>query len=157
MADFAEDVVIQLESLTRRLTRLESQRPAWINWTPTITQSVSVTATINQARYTIIGNTVHVYAEVTATSAGTAGNAITIGGFPSVITPFTFYVADISPLGTASVLDQGVGTYAGMLVALSDTAWHLWSPATNNNIGANPSFALANTDIIVWNATYELA
>lgn len=51
----------------------------WSSYTPTLTQSVTVTKTVNWARYTKLNKLVIGSVKVTATGAGTADNAIKIG------------------------------------------------------------------------------
>jgi len=52
---------------------------AWVDYTPTLTQSATVTKTISNARYCQIQKTVFVQVYLIATSAGTAGNIVKIG------------------------------------------------------------------------------
>lgn len=149
----------------RRLTRLERlidglikpEVGRWGDWTPTVTQSGAVTVTVSRARYMADGNTVHIYVELSVTGTGTAGNAITIGGIPAAVQPVIVNGSDVSPLGTASVIDQGTQAYYGFLVASTAASWHIMDSNTRGQIGVNPSFALANTDIIAFRATYERA
>jgi hypothetical protein len=52
---------------------------AWTSYTPTLTQSATVTKTVNYAKYFKIGRMCQVTVSLTVTGAGTATNAITIG------------------------------------------------------------------------------
>lgn len=52
---------------------------AWQDYTPTWTQSATITKTVNWARYTQLNKLVIVSIKMTASSAGTASNAIKIG------------------------------------------------------------------------------
>lgn len=52
---------------------------AFSNYTPTWTQSATITKTTNWARYTQLGKWVQVSVKMTATSAGTANNKILVG------------------------------------------------------------------------------
>lgn len=126
----------------------------WTAWTPTITQGVGVTITVTRARYTVIGGLVVIQGQVVATSAGTATQPIVIGGIPAGILPAGVTVS--TPIGVGTVLDQGVGIYAGILRTPSSTTFDIIYPSTNNIIGITPNFALANTDIISFRATYEI-
>lgn len=52
---------------------------SWQNYTPTWTQSATITKTTNWARYYQLNKLVTVSVKMTATSSGTANNAIKIG------------------------------------------------------------------------------
>ena len=51
----------------------------WQSYTPTWTQSATITKTVNWARYTQLGKWVQVSIKMTATGAGTANNIIKVG------------------------------------------------------------------------------
>lgn len=125
----------------------------WTDWTPTITQSVSVTATVNFARYTIIGNTVITQARLAVTSAGTTNNAIIIGGMPTAMSQ-----ANIpSEIGIIIINNAGTGFYVGMLVVAAANDWRGRAHLETNYIGITPNFALASGDFIGFQAAYERA
>lgn len=52
---------------------------AWENYTPSWTQSATISKTVNWARYTQLGKWVQGSIKMTATSAGTANNKILVG------------------------------------------------------------------------------
>lgn len=52
---------------------------AWSSYTPTFTQSATITKTVNWARYTQLNDLVIVNLKMTASSAGTANNVIKVG------------------------------------------------------------------------------
>jgi hypothetical protein len=52
---------------------------AWQAYTPTWTQSVAITKTVNWARYTQLGKWVQGSVKMTATGAGTANNKMLVG------------------------------------------------------------------------------
>lgn len=52
---------------------------AWQDYTPTWTQSATITKTVNWARYTQLNKLVIVSIKMTATGAGTASNAVKVG------------------------------------------------------------------------------
>lgn len=52
---------------------------AWLDYTPTWTQSATITKTVNWARYTQLGKWVQVSIKMTATGAGTSNNKILVG------------------------------------------------------------------------------
>lgn len=132
---------------------------AWVegkgqDWTPTVTQLGAVAVTVTFARYFIVGEVAIVQVRLVATAAGTAGNAIVIAGQPAVIQPVN---AGTSVIGSAMVLDQGTAFYAGALVAIGVTDWEIMlGDGRGAYLGASPSFALANTDVITFQAAYEI-
>lgn len=151
-----------MEDLVRRITQLERWRDTfiqnevgrWRDWTPTVTQSGSVTVTVNRARYIVIANWVHLHGELTVTGSGTGGNAIIIGGIPIATTGLT---NGTSVIGVAAVEDTGVAYYAAILRLQSTTTFAMIYPSTNNFIGVNPNIALGNTDKISFRGAYERA
>lgn len=52
---------------------------AWSSYTPTFTQSATITKTVNWARYTQLGKWVQGSIKMTASSAGTATNKVLVG------------------------------------------------------------------------------
>lgn len=128
-------------------------RDSWQNWTPTVTQGVAVGITVDYARYVVLANTVIVQARLAITSAGTAGNAIVIGGIPAAVAPVrggTF----LDVIGTMIVQDTGTAYYHGGLVSSGVTNWVAMAH-NGAQIGVAPNFALANGDYIGIQATYE--
>ena len=124
----------------------------WTTWTPTVTQSGSVTVDINDARYKITGHLVHVEINLTVTGSGTGANAIVIGGQPAAIQGST---GDV--LGMGHITDFGVTTYTGALYVNGATDWRVIEVVTHNYIGVDPNFALASGDVIRFKADYYKA
>jgi hypothetical protein len=125
-------------------------------WTPTITQSGSVAVTINRATYSIHhGRLCHVEVSLSVTAAGTAANAIVIGGQPAAIQPVGNGDA-MSVIGVANVMDSGTAYYSGPVVALSAAGWQIYAH-NGAAIGVSPNIALANGDAIGLKADYEIA
>lgn len=125
----------------------------WADWTPTVTQSVSVTVTVTEAKYAIIGKVCHIYAKLTCTSAGTAANDIIIGGQPAAAQPAVTGL----DAGVGHVLDNGSANYRGILNIRGTTDFRLIDTSSRVEIGTNPNFALANTDTIDFSATYRIS
>jgi len=146
--------------LIKQITRLQRQvdsliKPEvgrWVDWTPTVTQGVAVAVTVNYARY-VLGNTVHIEANVTCTSGGTAANIIVIGGFPTAIQPLR--TGDVSIIGSAVV--NSATNYHVALLSTSAGAWRMLDSGSTNYFGINPALTLANGTIISLVATYERA
>lgn len=147
----------EIATLKREIAKLKLMEvPAvtvWTGWTPSVTQGVSVTATVVFARYAIIQDTVHLQVSLTITSGGTGGSTIGIGDLPADIANSDTF----SAIGTAIVRDTGTATYPALVSGVSATVIRFISTSSTagNYVGANPSFALANTDNIVFTATYE--
>lgn len=142
----------EIAFLKREVNRLKTKETpsatAWADWTPTITQSVSVSFTNNFSRYAVIENTVIVRASLTVTSSGTGNNSIVIGGIPE-------NAADNSGIaGTMAILDNGTAYYVGALF-ISGTTFLGRAHALGSAFGVAPNFALASGDIIYLVATYE--
>ncbi len=85
----------------------------WNDYTPTWTQSATITKTTNWARYTQLNKLVIANLKMTASSAGTASNAIKVG-LPIVASANNFYV------GTAFFVSSGGATIP--LVSVFDTS-----------------------------------
>ncbi len=122
---------------------------AWTNWTPTVTQSASISLTNNYARYIRIGKTVVVQASLTLTSAGSAGNIIYIGGLP------------VAPANSSNLLGNfyfqsaGIVFYGGSVIIASGSTMQFIVSGNGNYMGLSPSFAIKNGDNIFINLTYE--
>lgn len=150
------ELVRQINSLQKQVDALvKPEVSRWMDWTPTITQGVAVTKTITYARYVAIGNTIVLQTRLAVTSAGTAGQAIIIGGIPINIAnsgDLTYVV------GIGTILDVSVAYYGGLSVAAeSATTLSFTGYTVANRMGISPNFGLANGDVISFQATYERA
>lgn len=124
---------------------------AFTNWTPTITQSVNVTYTDTQSTYTKIGRLVICQGDLAITSAGTANNAITIGGLP-----FTIVGSGAAAMGSFRYFDNGVGNYSGTVQGNSATSVQFYLGGTQAAaMGIAPNFAMANGDVFRFMFQYE--
>lgn len=142
----------EIALLKREINRLKLMEvPAvtpWADWTPTITQSGSVTYTSTFSRYSVIQDTVIVRARLAVTSAGTTNNTITIGSIPVA-------AADNSGIaGEMVILDNGTAYYIGALF-ISGTTFLGRADGLGAAFGVTPNFALASGDIIDIVAVYE--
>jgi hypothetical protein len=125
---------------------------AWVDYTPTLTQGVTVTKTVAQARYcqfqkTIIGQLV-----LNVTSAGTAATAVAIGlpfaarsGQPMVAFGY-IYDASTNVMYNLNFLPASAGgsTISGYY-------------QTGFFFGVSPAITLATSDQIAINFNYEIA
>ena len=123
---------------------------AWTSWTPAVTQSGSVASTNTRSRYARASRLITATFDVTTTAAGTAGNAVTLS------LPVTAAAAG-SGGGVGFVLDTGTAYYSGFWNIETTTTIVLIGYNVSGRVGAVPSFALANTDVIRGMITYEAA
>ncbi len=131
----------------------------YTSWTPTVTQSGSVTVTVNFAKYIKIGKFVSGYANLTVTGTGTALNNIVISVPLTAANASSFATA-----GVSTVFDSSANTvYPGLLSLPTTTTFQL--PVANatalnglQNLGyAQFSAALASSDQIGFSFQYEVA
>jgi hypothetical protein len=131
---------------------------ALTSWTPTVTQSGSVTVTINHATYQRVGRMITAKAILTVTGSGTASNAVIIGGLPASGTTG-------QPCGLLRITDtSAVSSYVGMAFLASGTTVEgygmIGGTASYNQMGtASGQFSagLASTDVIHVMLSYEAA
>ena len=126
---------------------------AWQNWTPTLTNH---TGTINSARYTQIGKTVHFDLRVTITAV-TGGLAFTlpVTGKAGVIENDRIFLSSLH------MFDAGTAHHWGILTGSSTTnAAELWyKNGTSTAAITSPTgpFTWAAGDVYVATGTYEAA
>lgn len=121
---------------------------AWIAYTPTLTQGVTVTKTTVQARYKKIGKTVVGQVVLNATTAGTLGVFVTIG--------LPFAVRAGNPIvGAGYIYDASTNIIYNLTFVGSGSGMSGFYQ-TGNYWGASPNLALANTDQIALNFSYEV-
>lgn len=131
---------------------------AWTSWTPTVTQSGSVTCTNTRSRYSRYGRTIHFSIDLIVTGSGTGNNAITIS------LPVTAAAAACVTGGSGTLYDASVpATYPFVAGPSTTSAFQLIDSATASNTpqlgltGSSMSAALATNDIIRCSCTYEAA
>lgn len=128
---------------------------AWTAYTPTLTQSTTVTKTVTYAKYTRIGRMIVAQIILTCTGAGTAANMVAIG----------LPVAAAAPLFTVTgqgyIYDQSANlVYRGIADLFTTTSVRLL--ATNSTVSAGLgqdtfTAALAAADEVKLSVTYEAA
>jgi hypothetical protein len=136
-------------------TYLMGEGGAWTSWTPTVTQSGSVTVTNTRSRYARYGRTIHFSAQLVVTGSGTSSTAI------SISLPVTAASADTT-IGTGVFIDASTGNYyPAILYASTTTAFQLWDSTVSSTVlvvgNANFSGALASGDVFRVSGTYEAA
>lgn len=130
----------------------------WTTWTPTLTQSGTVTATVTRARYMRIGKTIHFYASLAVTGTGTASNAVTVS-LPVTAAASGFMVPGGGHIGDVSAALN----YPGLTWLQSTTTAVLFNAVTTSATLLYPlgqsSFtaALASGDVVTIGGTYEAA
>ncbi len=151
-----EDLVKQVNSLQKQVDALvKPEVNRWMDWSPTFAQGVAVNATINYARYTVIGNVVHIICKVTFTSAGTGGSLISLSDLPYGNANATNEFQGV--IGFFEYTDTGTANYLGFVYSTASTGGAFLDSVTKNFLGINPNFAVANTDEFGFNLTYEKA
>lgn len=127
---------------------------AWTGYTPTLTQSATVTKTVSRAVYQRVGRLVVVAFSLSATSAGTASNNIQIG------LPVAAAASSV-PGGSVWIYDASANiNYVGIAVLLSTTTiGAIISGGTGyaGNVGGVMAAALASGDALLGHVTYEAA
>ena len=130
---------------------LQSIGAAWVDYTPTLTQSATITKTITNARYCQIQKTVFVQVYMIATSAGTAGNILKIG------LPIAARAANSSTTGIAQFYDASTNLLYVNSAYLDSTTACAFLYQTGNPWGISPAITAAAGDQFQMNITYEVA
>lgn len=133
---------------------VEPEVGRWVDWTPTVTQGVAVTLTVDYARYMLLDQSVVTVVNLDITSAGTNGSAIVIGGVPTIIQPAETGLVDVIGNGIINTVAPVVNHH-GALISVGVSDWRFVADGSSNYVGFNPAFALANTDKISFQASYE--
>ena len=124
---------------------------AWVDYTPTLTQSATVTKTISNARYCQIQKTVFVQVYLIATSAGTAGNIVKIG------LPIAARAANSSTTGIAQLYDASTNLMYVSSAYLDSATACAFLYQTGSPFGISPTITLGAGDQLQMNLTYEVA
>lgn len=123
---------------------------AWTAYTPTLTQSATLTKTVTRATYTQIVKTVIGAANLAITSSGTASNAIVVG--------LPVAAAVSAGLSVGSFWYSAAGTnYSGDAVLTTSTTVSLISTGGTNYFGVNPAVTAVSGHTITINFSYEAA
>jgi len=122
----------------------------WTTYTPVLDQAGTRSVTINSAKYCVINKFGVANVDLTCTTAGSAGNKIT------VTMPFNVN----SVVGTGFFYDDSLTDVRLLSVGrdASDTVEFFVEESTNLvGFGSNPSLALASNDIISFLVMFEVA
>ncbi len=124
---------------------------AFANWTPTITQSGTLTLSTAIGRYIQIGKVVIATVKVTINSTGTTANGIVLGGLP-----FTLSANSAGPF-FGQYSDASVPTVYQVIGIPSGTSIALYGGNGSAALGVGPAFAAAASDTLVGTVIGELA
>lgn len=127
---------------------------AWTTYTPTWTQSVAITKTVGQARYTKVGRKVSAHVQMTATGAGVANNAV-VGGLPPYAAASA---AGFGVVGAGYFYDASVNTVYAVSVLLGATGVQFRTGTSTGDLGATGGVftaAIAAGDILTYFVEYE--
>lgn len=122
------------------------------SWTPTVTQSGSVTVTVSYAQYMVIGKMLSFWTRLTVTGSGTGGNDIVFAGLPTAPAETGAFT-----VGVAYISDGAAVFYEGALRYVGSGNMRIRSHLETNDVGSDPSFALAATDEIELVGNYIIA
>lgn len=126
----------------------------WTSYTPTWTQSATISKTVVRAAYMKIGRLVVVNVSLLATSAGTANNAMVVS------LPVTASGAH-QPIGAAFFNDNGTALYTGSAYGASTTTVQFLNGGSASafwgQTGGGFTAAIASGDNIAFTAIYESA
>ena len=131
---------------------------AWSTYTPTLTQSGTVTATVDRAVWTRIGKTIHFMVALTVTGTGTANNKITVS-LPATAASSLRMIP-----GGGYINDSSVTTnHPGLTFLDSTTVVVLFNSFTTTSslqyalggTGSGFTAALASGDTVQVSGTYE--
>lgn len=124
---------------------------AWTAYTPTLTQSVTVTKTVEYARYTKVGRLTIVQLSLAVTGAGTAANAVVVG--------MPFDTVNFRCVGTGGIFDSSAGLwYTGMANRSGAATFNIQGSGVGSAFGsATFTAALASGDVVTADLTFEAA
>lgn len=125
----------------------------WTDYSPTLSQGVTVTYTKNYAKYVQIGKFVWVNAYLSATSSGTSGSII------AVTLPVTAATSTPMQVGSGSLYRSAATTFYSCSVILGSTTsvWFVNDASGANVVGTNPSYQMVSNDAVRISLFYEAA
>lgn len=128
----------------------------WTSYVPTLTQSATVTKTVNYANYYKVGRLVVVEGSLGVTGSGTGANGVIVG-LPVV----AVYAGSFMVVGSGYINDSSAAIVYCGVAALTSTATVAFYPTTNASgtfLGQSGfSAALAAGDVVSYSLAYESA
>ena len=150
--NFVKDGATNIEDLADAVdTSLYTVTSPWITYTPTFTQVLTITKTVNYAKYKQIGKTVIVQIDLTATSGGTGNNEVKVG------LPLAALSATNRNTGHGHIYDASTGIVYNISPILTTTTTVRFFYQTAFGWGFSPNIAIAAGDFISLTLTYEAA
>ena len=124
----------------------------WVDYTPTLTQGVTVSKTTVVARYCQIQKTIIAQIVLGITSSGTSGSQVRVG----------LPIAGTNDRPVGSFLFFGGASHYGNKVGMAltnttTTAGGFVQDGTSNWFGVSPAFQLLNGDYLYLQLSYEAA
>ncbi len=146
-SNFAAGQVLTAAELNAGLT--------YTDYTPTWTQSTTITKTVNFARYTQFGKMVHVSVKMTATGSGTATNNIAIG-LPVTASANNFVMGSAMHLDESTANDDirtfiAVYNTSSSVIFMNTASFN----GTHQYFGVNQSITIASGDVMWMSLIYE--
>jgi hypothetical protein len=127
---------------------------AWETWTPTLTQTATVTKTTNYAKYMRIQKLVIAQCYMTVTGAGTGGTNVVVG------LPITALELQSQIVGGGFIYDSSANMVYHVVNQITSTttmSFYTDQNGSGNFFGTNPNIALAANDQIRLYFMYEAA
>lgn len=121
--------------------------------TPTLAQGATgnISKTVNYSEYRVANGMCTWWFNITCTGTGTAAAAVTL------TLPVTSVTSAVNVVvGSGFIIDSSVDEYIGVWKLASSTTVGCITNGSPSFIGANPNFALANTDVIEGTLTYPV-
>jgi hypothetical protein len=129
----------------------------WTTFTPVVTQSATITHSVNVAKYSVNNKTMSIDVNLSLTSAGTAGNIIEITGWPSYLN--STWISG-SVVGSGFFYDTSASLYYACVAVVGTSGsriWLLYTNAGSNFFGITPAITAANGDGIAARVSWEIA
>lgn len=123
----------------------------WTDWTPTVTQTGSVTVTISKARYRAIGKSLRLEVYLLVTGTGTAASDVVIGSLPVA----GAHAATYKTIGAGIIIDNSASAFWFVPVVMPSTTTIKFLTNYTSYLGTNPNFGLAVNDVIAFECEYE--
>lgn len=125
---------------------------AWESWTPTLTQSGTVTNTVTYGKYMRIQKLIIAQCHLSVTGSGTTNNAVKIS------LPITAATDADQVIGSGFIYDVSTTTIYNTSTQIDTTTTAVFYPdQTGSGLawGQSPNLALANGDLIKTFIIYE--
>lgn len=130
-----------LSTVKARLDKIAPYTGALTNWTPGWTQSATITKTVSQATYSRVGRQMTANINMTATSAGTAANAILIGLPVACAT-------SVQLIGDVVIFDASSGLFNPFFAYMQGTSTFGLLLTNGTSSGVVTAFTIASGDIL---------